>query len=85
MLERSGIEALVIHLDGGGIDPVRRQDLERAIIGRLLDQHSHPGEALGQEDDSLQRPVGDEDARRVDAVPLGDPLPERRVAPDGAV
>ena len=63
----------------------RRRARERIFSGRSyvgpLDEHAAPGsESLRKEDESLQRAVGEEDARRIDPVPFGSPFAQRPIA-----
>ena len=53
--------------------PCQREELQRPVVGRRLDEHAaRPPRQLdrGVEDEALQAARRDEDARRVDAVPL---------------
>src|SRR5213595_1770674 len=86
-LERVDLEAVVVHRQTDDVGTEPRQDLQRAVVRRRLDEHSGsgPDELLDQEHESLQGAARDDDPRRLDAVPLGDPLAKRAVAPARAV
>ena len=58
------------------------EDLQRAVVRRRLDEHARAGphELLDEEVEALERPARDDDARRLDPVPLRDPLAQRRIA-----
>ena len=72
------------HRDDFGAEP--REDLERPVVGRRLDEDAlAAGELLGEEHETLERPARDDDTSRLDAVPLGEPLAQRAVAAAGAV
>ncbi len=62
-LERVGVEPVLVAVQGRDLGTELAQDLQRAVVRRLLDEHALPrrGEAPGQEDEALQRAVGQED------------------------
>ena len=68
------IEAVVVHRDGDHVGAASGEQLQRSVVRRLLDEHARTGKAVGEERESLQRAVRDENARRLDAVTIGDPL-----------
>ena len=76
-LERVGVEALVVHRQRDDLDTLAREDLQRAVVARRLDEHS-PGRARELlrrvEDEALKPADRENDARRLDAVACGDPL-----------
>ena len=80
-LERVRIEAFVVAVERDDLGTELAQDLQGPVVRRPLDEHAPPGsESLRKEDESLQRAVGEEDARGVDAVPFGSPVAQRPVA-----
>ncbi len=87
-LERVEVEALVVHRERHDLRPVTRQDLQRPVVGRPLDEHA-PGpqrQLNGRvEDEPLQAAGRQEDAARLDVMPLREQLPQRPVAATGAV
>ena len=87
-LERVGIEPFVVHLHRDRLDSLPAQELQRPVVGRPLDEHP-AGAPLelgrGIEDEALEPARREEDAGRVDPVPLAEKLAERAVAPARAV
>ena len=87
-LERLRVEPFVVHLERDDVDPLPAQELQRAIVGRALDEHA-PGtkrELRGDvEDEPLQSTRREEDPARVDPVTLAEQLPQRPVPATGAV
>ena len=86
--ERVEVEALVVHRERHDLGAVAREDLQRPVVGRPLDEHApRPhGELHGRvEDEPLQPARRQEDAARLDAVPLREQLPQRAVATARAV
>ena len=80
-LERVGVEPLVVHRDEHDLGAELPQDLERTVVGRLLDEDAPAArQPLGEEDEALQRAVAEQHARGLDAVALRDPRAQRRVA-----
>ena len=67
--------------------PALAQRQQRAVVGRALDDHlvARAHQLLEQERVRLHRAVGDEHALRLDAVAVGDPAAQPRVADRGAV
>ncbi len=67
--------------------PALAQREQRAVVGGALDDHvvAGPHEVLEQERVGLHRAVGDEHALGLDAVAVGDPRAQARVADGGAV
>ena len=81
LLERVGVEPLVVAGEQLDVRAELAEDLQRPVVGRELGEHALAGsEVLGEEHEPLQRAVGQEHTLRVDAVPVGDPLAQRRVA-----
>src|SRR5204863_7626627 len=81
--ERIGIESLVVHRQRDDVGAETREDLQRPVVRRRLDEHAPASavqELLREEDEGLQRAAREDDARGVDAVPLRDPLAQRAVA-----
>src|SRR5204862_4562969 len=72
--ERVEIEAVVVHRDGDHVGAASGEQLQRSVVRRLLDEHARTGKAVGEERESLQRAVRDENARRLDAMTIGDRL-----------
>src|SRR5205814_5092823 len=87
LLERLREQPLVVHREADDVCAEAGEDLQRPVVGRRLDEYPRPGpdELLGEEDEALQRAARDDDAPRLDAVALGDPLAQGRVAAAGAV
>ena len=67
--------------------PRWRSAQQRAVVGRALDDHlvARVDEVVEQEGVGLHRAVGDEHALGLDAVAVGDPGAQARVADGGAV
>ena len=87
-LERVEIETLVVHRERHDLRAFPRQDLQRSIVGRALDEHAaRPLRELdgGVEDEALQPAGRQEDLSGLDAVPFREQLPERAVAAARAV
>ncbi len=66
-VERVGIDSLVVHLEPHDLDSLARQDLQRTVVARRLDQHpaGHSRELLrGVEDEALEAADGEDDALR---------------------
>ena len=87
-LERVQVEPLVVHRERHHLGPVARQDLQRPVVGRPLDEHaSRPHGELhgGVEHEALQATRRQVDAAGLDAVPLREHLPQRAVATARAV
>ena len=85
-LERIGVEAFVVAVQADDLGAELAQDLQRPVVGRALDEDALPGrKPLREEDEALERAVGDEDAGRIDAVARRDPFAQRRVARRRAV
>ena len=87
-LERIGIEPLLVHRERDDLGAIAREDLQRPVVARRLDEHA-PGparELLSRvEHEPLKTADREHDALGRDAVPLRDPLPERCVAAARAV
>ena len=86
-LEHRRVEPLVVqrHADDLGAEP--REDLQRPVVGRRLDEHAVAGadELVRDEAEALERARGHDHARRLDAVAGGDPLAQRPVPAAGPV
>jgi hypothetical protein len=86
LLQLAGDEAVLVHRDGDGRLAGFVENLQRAVVGRQLDEHRLPApEVLSEQHEPLKRAVGQEHAVRRHLEPLGDRLAERRVAGAGAV
>ena len=86
LLERIRVEPLVVAREQLDVGAELPQDLQRPVVGRQLGEHPFArSEALGEKHEALQRPVGQEHAGRIDAVPVRDPLAKRRIARRWAV
>ena len=86
--ERVEVEALVVHRDGHDLCSVPREDLQRAVVRRPLDEHPpRPLRELRRrvEDEALEAAGRDEDPVRRDAVLGREHLAQRAVATAGAV
>ena len=86
--ERVGVETLLVHLEGDDLGALASEDLQRPVVARSLDEHASRSarELLRRvEREALQAADGEDDALRRHAVPLGDPLAERRVPATRAV
>jgi len=81
------VDAVGLELDHADVGEALAQAEERPVVGRALDDDrvARLDELVEQEGVGLHGAVGDDDVRRLDAVLLGDPLPERHVADRGAV
>ena len=87
-LERLRVEPLVVHLERDDLDALPAEELQRAIVGRALDEHApgSPRELRGDvEDEALQSTRREEDPARVDPVTLAEQLPQRPVPATRAV
>ena len=87
LLQVAQVDAVVVERDPGEGRAAALQQQQRAVVGRLLDDHPVAGlnRVLEEEDAGLQRAVGHHHLRRVHAVELRDPLAEPGMAPPGAV
>ena len=87
-LQAVRIEAVVVHRQGHDIRAEPREELQRPVVARRLDEHA-AGPALEQllevEEDALEPSARHDHARRLDAVPLRQPLAERAIPAAGAV
>ena len=87
-LEPIEVEAFVVHRERNNLHAVARENLQRAVVRRTLDEHA-TGAACklhgGVEHEALQATGRNEDAIRGDAVPLGEQLPQRCVSAAGSV
>ena len=85
--ERVDVDAVGLELDGVHVRSALAQREQRAVVRRALDDHlvllAH--QLLEQERVGLHRAVGDEHALGLDAVAVGDPAAQARVADRGAV
>ena len=87
-LERVEVEALVVHRERHDLGSVAREDLQRPVVGRPLDEHApRPHGELhgGVEHEALQAARRQEDAAGLDAVALREHLAQRAVATARAV
>ena len=85
--ERVGVDAVGLQLDRVQLRAALAQRQQRAVIGRALDDHLVAGvhEVLEQERVRLHRAVRDEHPLGLDAVAVGDPGAQARVADRRAV
>ena len=81
LLEGVRVEPFVVAGEQLDVRAELPEDLQRPVVGRELGEHALArSEVLGEEHEPLQRPVGQEHALGIDAVPVGDPFAQRRVA-----
>ena len=87
-LERVEVEPLVVHRERHHLGALAREDLQRPVVRRPLDEHAtRPHGELdgGVEDEALQAARRQEDAAGLDAVALREHLAQRAVATARAV
>ena len=88
VLERIGIQAFVVHRESHDLGAFAREDLQRPVVARRLDEHAAgpPRELLGRvEHEPLKTSDGEHDPPGETLVPRRDPLAERCVAAARAV
>ena len=81
------VDAVGLELDHADVGEALAQREQRAVVGRALDDDGVAGldELVEEERVGLHRAVGDDDLGRLDAMLLGDPRAQRRVADGRAV
>ncbi len=86
-LEHLRVEPLVVQRDRDDLGAQPREDLQRPVVRRRLDEHAvaGPDELVGEEAEALERARRHDHARGLDAVAGGDPLAQRPVAAAGPV
>src|SRR5258705_3130234 len=64
-LERVDLQTLVVHRQADDLGAETREDLQRPVVRRGLDEHARASlhELLGEEDEALERTARDDDAR----------------------
>jgi hypothetical protein len=74
-LERIRAQPLLVHGQRDDLCAQLAENLQRAVVSRLLDEDASPvpAEALREEDEALKAAVGHEDTVVLDTVALGDP------------
>jgi hypothetical protein len=86
ILERIDVEPILVLRDPDDVRTEAAQDLQRAVVGRRLDEEAAlAGEAAREEDEALERAIREQNPRRIDAVPLAEPGAKRRVPATRAV
>ena len=66
--------------------PARQEHRLRAVVNRVLGDHGPPAhDVVGKQRETVDPPVGEHDARGMDAEPLPDQLAQRHIARAGAV
>ena len=87
-LERVRVESFVVHRERHDVGSQAREDLQRAVVGRRLDEHAagpRPEQLLRVEDESLEPSRRQQDPARIDAVAGAERLAQRPVAAAGPV
>ena len=87
-LQRVQVEPLIVHRERHHLGALTREDLQRPVVRRPLDEHAaRPHGELdgGVEDEALQPTRRQIDPAGLDPVPLREHLPERAVATTRAV
>ena len=80
--ERVDVEPVVVLRERPHLRPEPGGDLQRPVVRGSLDEDPPPGREVAEHEvEPRQRAVRDQHTARLDAVPLGEPLPERPVTP----
>ena len=92
-IERLRVDAVGVERDGHDLDAEPLEQQQRAVVGRVLDEHActatlvggTPRDHLGEQREALERAGGDDDPGGFDAMALGEPGAQWLPAAPGAV